>query len=816
MISLNGIWKMKNTKNNRWIEGLVPGSVFNDLLKAELIKDPFYRDNEEEVLREAEFDYEYKKEFFISKELLNEDQLLLCCEGLDSLCKIEINGKVVAETNNMHRSYEFDIKGFLKVGENEIHITFYSPTKYIEKRFKEQYIWGANAMDGFPYLRKSHHMFGWDWGPRVPDMGIWRNIYIKPGSITKLEDIYVTQEHRDNEVELDLKIRHLKLRNNNLEIAVKLTSPSGEIFEKIQKIKNLESNIKLNISNPQLWWPNGYGQHPLYNLQVKLLNENNVIDKKEFKIGLRIVTVRREKDQWGESFEININGISIFAMGADYIPEDNILARCSKERTEKLIKDCIEANMNCIRVWGGGYYPEDYFYDLCDEYGLLVWQDFMFACADYELSKEFEENISAELKDNIKRIRHHASLALYTGNNENESALKHWGIQKREATDKDYIRQYEELFPSIVKKYDPNTFYWPSSPSKSGSFKELDNDNIGDAHYWEVWHGLKPFTEYRKHYFRFVSEFGFESFPSIKTIKSFTLPEDRNPFSYIMENHQKHPGGNGKISYYISEYLKYPNGLENMLYASQITQAEAIKCGVEHWRRNRGRCMGAIYWQLNDCWPTASWSSIDYYGRWKALHYFAKKFFAPVLVSAKEEGTKVELHVTNETMNVFSGKITWRLRDNLGILEEQVKELAVDALNTAMVEEHDFKDKIVTKEDTRKLYVEYFLEREGSIVSSGTVLFVKPKHFEFLNPEISWEVSENINYFIIKLRTNNFTKYIQLDLAKEDCIFDDNFFDMTGNEIKVVKAAKASLSREMALEEFKKQLKIKTIFDFEN
>ncbi|ERI94435.1 glycoside hydrolase, family 2 [Clostridiales bacterium oral taxon 876 str. F0540] len=816
LISLDGKWKMKKTVDNQWINAVVPGSVFNDLLNADLIEDPFYRDNENKVLKEADFDYEYVREFWVSEEILNEDKVLLCCEGLDTLSKIEINDKLIAETDNMHRSYEFDIKNILKAGSNKIHLVFYSPTKYIGKCFSEKRIWGANAMDGFPYLRKSHHMFGWDWGPRVPDMGIWRNIYIKSYSVGRLEDVYVTQKHNENKVELDIRIAHSNLSNKNLIISTKVTNPTGESFEKNIQAEELENHINANIDNPKLWWPNGYGEQPLYKVEVSLIDGSKVLDLKEFNIGLRTVTVKREKDQWGESFEFNINGISIFAMGADYIPEDNILARCSKERTERLIRDCIAANMNCIRVWGGGYYAEDYFYDLCDKFGLIVWQDFMFACADYDLSKEFEENITAELEDNIKRIRHHACIGLYTGNNENESAVKFWGIPKRETTEEEYIKQYEVLFPELIKKYDPNTFYWPSSPSKLGSFKELDNDNMGDAHYWEVWHGLKPFTEYRKHYFRFVSEFGFEAFPGIKTIKSFTLPEDRNPFSYVMENHQKHEGGNGKIIYYISEYLKYPNGLENMLYASQITQAEAIKYGVEHWRRNRGRCMGAIYWQLNDCWPVASWASIDYYGRWKALHYFAKKFFAPVLLSANEEGTKVELHVSNETLNTFAGKVTWRLRDNFRIIEEDSKEVSINALETKLVEKLDFKDRIVTTEDARKLYVEYVLESEGKILSSGTVLFVRPKHFEFLNPEIEWNISEDDNSFIIELVSKKFTKYVYMDLEKEDCIFEDNFFDLTGNERRIIKVDKNSLSNEISLNEFKNQLEIKSIFDFEN
>jgi beta-mannosidase len=813
---LNGTWKMKRKDCDEWMDATVPGTVFSEMINSGKMEDPFYRDNEEQTLKEANYNYEYERTFNITEEILKCDEILLCCDGIDTISKIHINSNLVAETNNMHRHYKFDIKKLLQPGENTINITLLSPTKYIEETFEKNHIWGANAMEGFPNLRKSHHMFGWDWGPRIPDMGIWRNIYIKGYNSGKLEDVYVTQKHLDNEVKLDVKVKHIKLSNENLYVNVKVTSPNGEIIEQSVTWESKENVISFNIKNPELWWPNGYGSQPLYNINVTLMRNEEIINEKELNIGIRTLTIRKEKDKWGESFEFNINGVSIFAMGGDYIPEDNILSSCSKEKTERLIKSAVEVNMNCIRVWGGGYYPEDYFYDLCDKHGLIVWQDFMFACADYELSKEFEENITAELTDNIKRIRHHACLGLWCGNNESESALKHWGIPKRKTTDEDYIRQYEVLFPEILKKNDPNTFYWPSSPSKLGSFKELDNENMGDDHYWAVWHGLKPFTEYRKHFFRFVSEFGFESFPEMKTVESFTLPKDRNPFSYVMEKHQKHDGGNGKIVYYISEYLKYPNGLENMLYASQITQAEAIRYGVEHWRRNRGRCMGAIYWQLNDCWPVASWASIDYYGRWKALHYYAKNFFAPVLLSAFDDGTKVELHVTNETLKPFMGKVIWNLRDNSSkIVKQGVKEVQVDALTSSMCEQLDFKNEISTKEDERQLYLEYVLESKGEIIRQGTVLFCTPKHFEFLNPNFDFQVCEEESNFLITVNAENFTKYVQLQLRECDCIFEDNFFDMAGGTDKVIKVNKETLSKKLSLEEFTKQLKIKSIYDLE-
>ncbi len=386
----------------------------------------------------------------------------------------------------------------------------------------------------------------------------------------------------------------------------------------------------------------------LYTVRAELLNGTRVLDSWEKRIGLRTMEIKRQKDSWGESFEMCVNGVSIFAMGADYIPEDNLLPRVTAERTRRLLEDCKLANYNAIRVWGGGYYPDDWFYDACDELGLVVWQDFMFACAIYELTEEFEENIRREVIDNVRRLRHHASLGLWCGNNEMEWQVDddvYFATHKQKA---DYIRMYEYLIPKTLREHDPVTFYWPASPSSGGGFDEPNDPNRGDVHYWDVWHGDKPFTEYRKFFFRNASEFGFQSFPCLKTVESFTKPSDRNIFSYVMEKHQRNKSANGKIMNYMAQTFLYPTDFDTLLYASQLLQAEAVRYGVEHWRRNRGRCMGAIYWQVNDCWPVASWSSIDYYGRWKALHYMARRFYAPVLLSCEEEGTLTQTTCVND------------------------------------------------------------------------------------------------------------------------------------------------------------------------
>lgn len=818
-VSLNGLWKMKRTDEVEWIKAAVPGSVYNDLLNSGKIQDPFYRENEHEIRKLSRFDYEYEREFEVSEKLLSNCKVILSCEGLDTLARLMINGAFVSETNNMHRHYEFDVKKYLKVGRNKIHIIFYSPIEFIEKAQKRRPLWGVDTtIVGYPHIRKAHCMFGWDWGPQLPDAGIWRNIELIGFSYARLDGFYVTQKHYENKVELNIDVdTEIIGFEEDYTIEVEFVSPAGERFAKTVSSTDSKAQIALEVNNPKLWWPNGYGEQSLYTLNIVLKHKDNILDSLEKKVGLRTLTIRKEPDKWGETFNFLINGVDIFAMGANYIPEDSILARCNKERTRKLIESCVEANFNCIRVWGGAYYPEDYFYDLCDEYGLIAWQDFMFACGVYDLGGGFEDNILREFEDNIKRLRNHASLGIWCGNNEMEMGWLHWGIPQDFKLKLDYIRQFEVLIPEMIRKYDPNTFYWPASPSSGGGFLDPTADNKGDVHYWDVWHGRKPFKDFRKYYFRFASEYGFQSFPSMKTVKSFTLPEDRNISSAVMENHQK-CGTNGYGNRLIMDYLfssyKNPKDFEATLYASQIVQAEGIKMGIEHWRRNRGRCMGSTYWQVNDCYPAASWSSIDCYGRWKAMHYYARRFYAPVLASVNDEGDNLELHVTNDTLKEFNGTIAWRLiNQNTGVMKEGRAAVEVNKLSAKLIENLNFSEQLKTNEEKRNTYFEYTLYGEEGSISSSTVLFVEPKHFEFKAPEICVDATEQQDKFIIKVSAKRFAKSIELDFEETDGIFSDNYFDLSSDRERVVELEKRKLSTQLTLEEVKKELKIRSVFD---
>ncbi len=808
---------MRAVGEHSWLPAIVPGTVASDLLREGKMKEPYYRDQQVEVFELFRRDYEYEREFTISQELLAADRLELVCEGLDTIAEVRLNGRLLAKTMNMHRTYRFDIKAAASVGDNSLNIRFASPVNYVEAKQRESYLWAANGdyvVQGYPHLRKAHHMFGWDWGPKVPDSGIWRDIYVEASRVGRLNDLYITQKHRDGQVTLDVQVDTEMLQAGELELELSLVGPDGKTAAADARVTTGgRTHIELHVSSPQLWWPNGLGEQPLYELKTVLKSAGVAVDERNLTIGLRTLTVKREPDAWGETFELEVNGISIFTMGANYIPEDNIRGRQNRARTERLIRDCVAANFNCIRVWGGGFYPDDDFYDLCDQYGLIVWQDHLFACAEYEMTPEFTEEIRAEIADNVKRLRHHASLGLWCGNNEMEWAWVEWDFPKRAQRRTDYVKQFELIIPEVTKQYDPNTFYWVASPSSGGGFEEPNAPDRGDVHYWQVWHGNKPFTEYRNHFFRFCSEFGFQSFPALKTVESFTEPGDRNVFTPVMESHQKNPAGNGKILFGISDNYLYPKDFGSLLYVSQLLQAEAMRYGVEHWRRHRGRCMGSVYWQLNDCWPVASWSSIDYYGRWKVLHYAAKRFYAPILLSAEETGTQVRLAVTNDTLSAVSGTVVWRLRDTNSLVKrEGAQKVEVQAMSAQYCIDLELAEAVGGHE--QELYLEFELHAGGRVVSEGYVLFVKPKHFSLSDqPGLRAELVEESDRYLITLHSNAFALGVELDFTDRDARFSDNYFHMSAGSPRTVVLRKEDLSEPATSEQLRENLRIRSLAD---
>lgn len=803
-VNLGGAWRMREADKETWHSAHVPGSVYADLMADGTMPNPFWRENELDAFERMKKDYVYQRTFTVSEAQLAHAHVELVCEGLDTLAHVSLNGREIAFADNMHITWVWDVKEQLHAGENTLEIRFDSPILYCAKKAEEAPGWeSSDATPGFRHLRKAHCMFGWDWGPRLPDAGIWRPIFLRTWDTARLENALMLQAHHDGVVDVTIRPEIAGESAWSAEI----TAPDGEV---LTLPETMAAEQVIAIQNPQLWWPNGLGKQPLYRVTVRLATG----DTRMWRIGLRTMTVSREKDEWGEEFCHVVNGMKVFAMGADYIPEDNILARVTPERTRRLLEDCKAANFNAIRVWGGGYYPDDAFYDICDELGLLVWQDLMYACAFYDLTPDFERSIRVETHQNVARLRHHASLALICGNNEmemfmagaNSALINHrtWEfVPTYPHHITDYVKMFEYILPAIVKETAPQTYWWPASPSSGGNFDAPNDENRGDNHYWDVWHGEKPFTEYRKFFFRYASEFGFQSFPCLKSVKQFTLPDDRNIFSRVMERHQRNQAANGKILSYLSQTFRYPNSFDDLLYASQLMQAEAIRYGVEHWRRNRGRCMGAIIWQLNDIWPVASWASIDYYGRWKALHYAAKRFFAPVMISAEEEGElsqnpkineyhpaplekSFRLNVCNETLRDVTGEVVWALRTPDGaIVRQNQQTLTIPAMSAKWLDKVDCADASLTGH-----YVSFAFVVDDVALSEGTCIFCAPKHFEFVDPRLTLETRGDT----LVVTSHAYAKQVWLESEDADLLLDDNAFDMNPGT-KVVRVVQGSAEK---------------------
>lgn len=803
-VNLGGAWRMREADSQTWHSAHVPGSVYADLMADGTMPDPFWRENELDAFERMKKDYVYQRTFTVTEAQLAHAHVELVCEGLDTLAHVSLNGREIAFADNMHITWVWDVKEQLHAGENTLEIRFDSPILYCAKKAEEAPGWeSSDATPGFRHLRKAHCMFGWDWGPRLPDAGIWRPIFLRTWDAARLENALMLQAHHDGVVDVTIRPEIA----GESAWAAEITAPDGEVII-IPETTAAEQVI--TIEHPQLWWPNGLGKQPLYRVTVRLATG----DTRTWRIGLRTMTISREKDEWGEEFCHVVNGMKVFAMGADYIPEDNILARVTPERTRRLLEDCKAANFNAIRVWGGGYYPDDAFYDICDELGLLVWQDLMYACAFYDLTPDFERSIRVETHQNVARLRHHASLALICGNNEmemfmagaNSALINHrtWEfVPTYPHHITDYVKMFEYILPAIVKETAPQTYWWPASPSSGGNFDAPNDENRGDNHYWDVWHGEKPFTEYRKFFFRYASEFGFQSFPCLKSVEQFTLPDDRNIFSRVMERHQRNQAANGKILSYLSQTFRYPNSFDDLLYASQLMQAEAIRYGVEHWRRNRGRCMGAIIWQLNDIWPVASWASIDYYGRWKALHYAAKRFFAPVMISAEEEGElsqnpkineyhpaplekSFRLNVCNETLRDVTGEVVWALRTPDGeIVRQNQQTLTIPAMSAKWLGKVDCADASLTEH-----YVSFAFVVDDVAVSEGTCIFCAPKHFEFVDPRLTVETRGDT----LVVTSHAYAKQVWLESEDADLLLDDNAFDMNPGT-KVVRVVRGTAEK---------------------
>ena len=811
-------WQFRQSGSTEWLPAQVPGCVHTDLLTNEKIDDPFYRDNEKKLQWIGKTDWEYQSIFIISAETMKGGHVDLVFDGLDTYARVFLNDVKILDADNMFRQWRVGTKAFLKEGGNTLRIIFRSPINEMLPKMKTMKIKLPAANDQpdqtSPYTRKAPYHFGWDWGPRLVTCGIWKPIYMEVWDDAKIDDVYFVQNSITQEKALltaKVAIRASAKMSANL-----IVSSHDGRFSSMKISVNLqpgENTIELDfeIPEPELWWPNGYGEQPLYKIRITLAYGDREMDTASRRIGLRELKVRREKDQWGRSFTFVVNGTPVFAKGGNWIPADSFLNRVDKSRYEYLLKSCRDANMNMLRVWGGGIYEDDAFYGLCDELGILVWQDFMFSCSMYPGDDAFLENVTQEAIDNVKRLRHHPSIALWCGNNEMEWGWEIWGWKEKYPPElkENYNTLFYKILPQVCAALDAGRIYWPSSPS---SYPEDDpnSQNTGDMHYWDVWHKAEPFATYEKQFPRFMSEYGFQSFPLLKTVNQYALPQDHDIESPVMMAHQKHPRGNQLIREYMLRHYPEPKDFASFLYVSQILQAEAIKQGAEHLRRIRPRCMGSLYWQINDCWPVASWSSIDYFGRWKALHYYAKKFYNDVLISPHKKNGKINIHIVSDRTSSFNAVVKTSLIDFSGkTLFEKTIDIRVEPLSSRIYAE--FYQRDIYKYGDRKSLVLYCeIRQNGRMIASNCFYFEPFINLKLSKPTVTAEFVAKKNGFIIKLTSDRLAKNVYLETLKYDGFFSDNFFDMIpGKSVQVGFKAKD----EITVQALERDMQITTLLD---
>lgn len=813
-IDLGGKWQLCEAGDNKIIAGALPGCNYLDLINAGVIEDPFWGRNEEEATRLGEKDYLYSRRFMADPSFLKHDLIELVVSGLDTLGTIEMNGVEIGQCDNAHRTYHFPIRGLLKAGENEISILFHSPVSYIRVKNAKNPLDTFGMADCAAHIRKPQCHFGWDWGPNLPPVGIHGNIAIEGYSKERITNLKIEQQHDNSQVELlvSTEIERLGYYKGLLYIRYKLEAPNGNVQTDTLVVEADQHSFAIRVEDPKLWWCNGLGEQALYTFTIELLEEkehNAAVDLWTRKIGLRTIRLDTLADKWGRNFRFLVNGIPIFAKGADWIPSDSFVTRTTREDLDFYIQSARNANMNMLRVWGGGYYESDMFYDLCDQYGILVWQDFAFACAAYPLKDpDFLDNVKKEVVDNVRRLRHHASLALWCGNNE----IKIMGMMfKKKTTRNLHDEFFYETLKAWVAKEDRQTPYWQSSPSSCEPQTKANALDEGDTHLWQVWHGMQPLESFRKYPTRFCSEFGVESMPSMTAIRSFTDLENPTLFDPVMQAHQKSVGGNEKMLFYILSKYRNPATLQDLIYLSQLIQSETVRMATEFWRRNSGRCNGAIYWQYNDCWPVASWAGIDYLKQYKAVQYRARHFNQMLCVSAEMHSNRAEIYIINDYPDLFTGCLRWRLVDFAGNdINSKTISVSVEKNSSVKVEVVKLTTALAGREKSEAALIIELLDITGNIVSSQSNLLVPDKEALLKKPVLKTDFSKKDDTVRLSISTDTYTRFTFVEIDGLSTPLSDNFFDIEAGQTKILTF---DLPTGKSIEDLKKGLHITSMTD---
>ena len=760
-------WKVQI--DGREFSGIVPCTVFS-LLRGNGLPEELYRGTNERQA-EAYFYAEpvFSAEFTADAATLAKKHAELRFACLDTLCTVYLNGVFLGRADNFHRVWRFNAKGALRKGKNRLEVRFSSALRYAEGRMEQLYVWGNSrengTLPGISYVRKPYYTFGWDWCPPFPDAGILGEVRLDAYDMPRLRGVLAEQEHTDGRVILTVTAE------GDGDAETSLYAPDGTCIGSARGAK-----VRFTVDQPQLWWPNGYGAQPLYTLRTALYCGGVQADEKVQRIGLRTLALDTAEDGYGKAFAFVCNGVKLFAKGANIIPYDCLLWQNTAAREERLLRECAAANFNMLRVWGGGYYGSDRFYDLCDELGILVWQDFMIACAHIRLDEELEKNILAEAEENVLRIRNHPSLALLCGNNEMEPCAYDLSVRKNfpdaEKIVADYLYLYEDALPALTARLAPQTAYWPSSPSAGGNFYESGSPDYGDSHFWGVWGELQPAEAYRKHAFRFLSEFGFIAFPSVHTLDAFSSEQDRNIYSEVMECHQKNAAGNAKCAYYLRDYFLFPSDFETLVFATQYVQADALETAIAHLRSHYGRCMGALIWQLNDAYPGITFSLIDYYGRRKPAFYAVQRACRNVSLFAARKESEVALTAVNETAEERTLTASFWLADaKFDRVYEREIVVRCPPFSAREVFRGDFGAQLCGRE--RELFFGYKLTEGAAEHARGSLLFVPPRLFRWAEGEIGIREEGDT----VALSADVFRKFVKLE-GDDELLLSDNCVDL--------------------------------------
>lgn len=802
-----------------WHVAHVPGVVQTDLLAGGLIPDPFYGDNESRLQWIGLADWEYRTTFQVNTATLQHEHVDLVLDGLDTFAEVFLNEQQVLTADNMFRHWRVAAKPLLKAGPNRLRIVFHSPiTSMIPKVKALPYILPSvsTANEGneegiatAPYTRKAPYQYGWDWGPRYVTIGIWKPVRVETWDSARVENLHIHQlQISRDEAEVAAEVEIESTHPQSATITVGRDDGDGKALKVVAtQAVQLDAganhfSLRLRIASPKLWYPTGYGAQNRYRFSAMVKAGKNILGQTEVKTGLRSVELRRAPDQWGKSFTFVVNGIPIFAKGANVIPFDSFPSRVTPERYRQILTAARDANMNMVREWGGGLYESDDFYDICDELGLMVWQEFMFGGDMVPGDPAFQHNVQEEATQQVKRLRDHPSIVLWCGNNEIEAGWLTWADRltfkesitppQRDRVWQDYVVLFHDIIKSVAEQYASPVPYWPSSPSADFEAPPSSPDN-GDMHFWGVWHNLEPIENYNLQNPRFMSEFGFQSFPEMRTIRSFAGPGDLAIDSEVMKSHQKNHGGNERILTYMLREYPEPRDFASFVYVSQVQQAEAIKVGAEHLRRNRPRTMGALFWQLNDCWPVASWSSIDYFGRWKALQYYARRFYADLLISPLAHDGAVDVYVVSDKLQATTAKIRMRLLDFDGkTLMDKTQDVQIPAQSSAVYVSLNEKEALGSASPERTFLV-VDLMVGGQAVSRNEVYFDRMRDLQLpLRPKIQSSLANTGKDYTITLRSPVLARHVYLSFGDLDSTPSDNYFDLLPGEEMIIHVKSAA------------------------